>query len=215
MRRLPALITFGLLIAAAVLVGSFFLPKLNKPKEPAKIREASNLFVYEDVIGKKEPSFSLKLPDGWYRDLGVKDKERLLSFSPDKDNRGIAYRAFITAGVAPTKLDLAGEVARARKDIGSFAVGHKFITDKSVTVKGYPAHLLEYNTTLKDDSQNVKQILGETGLLIHHTDIITVKNGYFIDISAYAFEWAWQEFIGVIEKSINTISFNPKWPPIP
>ena len=210
MRRLPALITFGLLIAAAVLVGSFFLPKLNKPKEPAKIREASNLFVYEDVIGKKEPSFSLKLPDGWYRDLGVKGNERLLSFSPDKNNQGITYRAFISAAVVPTKLDLADEVARARKDIGSSAVNHKFTTDKSITVKGYPAHLLEYNSVLENDSQNVEQILGKSGLLTHHTDIITVKNGYFIDIAAYTYEWAWPEFIGVIEKSINTISFNPK-----
>ena len=130
MRRLPVLIIFGLLLAAIALAAWFFLPKLTKPKEPTKIKEASNLFVYEDVINQKEPSFSLKLPDGWYRDLGVKGSERLLSFSPDRDNQGINYRAFITAGVAPTKLDLAGEVARARKDIGSFAVDHKFITDK-------------------------------------------------------------------------------------
>lgn len=196
-------------IITAVLAAWFLLPKLNQPKEPTKIREASNLFVYEDVINKKEPSFSLKLPDGWYRDLGVKGDERLLSFSPDKDNQGIVYRAFITAGVAPTKLDLAGEVARARKDIGAFAANHKFITDKSITVKGYPAHLLEYTTILENDSQNVEQILGKSGLLIHHTDIITVKNGYFVDISAYAFDWAWPEFIGVIEKSINTVSFSP------
>ncbi|MFZ2201965.1 MAG: hypothetical protein WAV56_01060 [Microgenomates group bacterium] len=209
MRRLPVLIIFGLLLAAIALAAWFFLPKLTKPKEPTKIKEASNLFVYEDVINQKEPSFSLKLPDGWYRDLGVKGSERLLSFSPDRDNRGITYRAFITAGVAPTKLDLAGEVARARKDIGSFAVNNKFITDKSITVKGYPAHLLEYNTLLKDDSQNVEKILGKSGLLIHHTDIITVKNGYFIDVSAYAFDWAWPEFINVIEKSLNTISFSP------
>lgn len=208
MRRPPALIIFGLLLAAIALTAWFFLPKLTKPKEPTQIREASNLFVYEDVINQKEPSFSLKLPDGWYRDLGVKGNERLLSFSPDRDNRGITYRAFITAGVAPTKLDLAGEVARARKDIGAFAVNHKFITDKSITVKDYPTHLLEYNTILENDSQNVEQILGKSGLLIHHTDIITVKNGYFIDVSAYAYEWAWPEFIGVIEKSINTISFN-------
>lgn len=208
MRRL-LLITLGLL-AAAILIIWYFFPKLAKPKESTGPKVYSNLFIYEDVIGKKEPSFSLKLPDGWYRDLGVKGDERLLSFSPDKDNKGITYRAFITAGVAPTKLSLDGEVSRARKDIGSFAVDHKFITDKSITIKGFPAHLLEYNTILRDDSQNVRQILGETGLLIHNTDIITVKNGYFIDISAYAFEWAWPEFVDIIEKSLNTITFNPR-----
>jgi len=186
-----------LLVATAILVAVIFLPKLNKPKESTSPKIYSSLFVYEDVINKKEPSFSLKLPDGWYRDLGVKDKERLLSFSPNKDNKGITYRAVISAGVAPTKLDLPGEVARAKKDIGAFAVDHKFITDKSITIKGYPAHLLEYKT-------------GEPALLIHHTDIITVKNGYFIDIAAYAHEWAWPEFVSSIEKSFNTISFNPK-----
>lgn len=205
-RRL--LITFGLLLSAT-LIGSFYFLKPNKPKEKTKTREASNLFVYEDVIGKKEPSFSLKLPNGWYRDLGVKGNERLLSFSPDKDNQGITYRAFISASVVPTKLDLAGEVARARKDIVSTAVGQKFTTDKAIVVKGYPAHLLEYNNVLNNDSQNVEQILGKTGLLTHHTDIITVKNGYFINIAAYTYEWAWEEFVGVIEKSFNTISFDP------
>lgn len=210
MRRPLVLIIFGLLVAVIASTAWFLLPKLNKPKESTSPKVYSNLFVYEDVINKKEPSFSLKLPDGWYRDLGVKDKERLFSFSPDKDNKGIIYRAVISAGIAPTKLDLAGEVARARKDIGAFAVNHKFITDKPITVKSYPAHLLEYNTVLENDSQNVEQILGKSDLLIHHIDIITVKNGYFIDIAAYAFEWAWPEFVGVIEKSVNTISFNPK-----
>ena len=207
MPRRLLLTVFGLLIIAAV-AWFFLMPKLNKPKETAKIRTASNLFVYEDVIGKKEPSFSLKLPNGWYRDLGVKGNERLLSFSPDRDNKGITYRAFISATVVPTKLDLAGEVARARKDIGLLAVDQKFTTDKSITVKGYPAHLFEYYSTLMEDSQNIKQMLGEAGLLIHHTDIITVKNGYFIDIAAYTNEWAWPEFVWPIEKSINTISFN-------
>ena len=155
MPRRLLLTVFGLLIIAAV-AWFFLMPKLNKPKETAKIRTASNLFVYEDVIGKKEPSFSLKLPNGWYRDLGVKGNERLLSFSPDRDNKGITYRAFISATVVPTKLDLAGEVARARKDIGLLAVDQKFTTDKSITVN----------------------------------------------------EWAWPEFVGPIEKSINTISFN-------
>lgn len=207
--RLLLFVTVGIIIILAILVAVFFLRKSNQPKEPAKIREASNLFVYEDIINQKEPSFSLKLPDGWYRDLGVKGDERLLSFSPDKDNQGITYRAFITAGVAPTKLDLAGEVARARKDLGALAVNHVFLADTALTVKGYPAHLFEYNTLLKGDSQNVEQILGASGLLIHHTDLITVKNGYFIDVSAYAFDWAWPEFIGVIEKSFNTVSFSP------
>ena len=206
---MPRRLLLLLFIAAAVLIASFYFLKLNKPKASTGPRVASNLFVYEDVINQKEPSFSLKLPDGWYRDLGVKDKERLLSFSPDKSTKGINYRAIISAGVAPTKLDLAAEVARARQEIGALAVNHTFLADKSITIKGFPAHLLEYNTILKDDSQNVKQILGEAGLLIHHLDIFTVKNGYFIDISAYAFEWAWPEFIGVIEKSINTINFNP------
>ena len=199
-----------LLIGAAILVAAIFFPKLNKPKESTSPKVYSRLFVYEDVINKKEPSFSLKLPDGWYRDLGVKDKERLLSFSPDKDNKGITYRAVISAGVAPTKLDLPGEVARAKKDIGAFAVDHKFTTDKPITVKGFPAHLLEYNTVLEKDSQNVEQNLGKSGLLIHHTDIISVKNGYFIDIAAYTYEWAWPEFVSSIEKTFNTISFNPK-----
>ncbi len=197
-------------IGAAILVAVVFLPKLNKPKESTGPKVYSNLFIYEDVINKKEPSFSLKLPDGWYRDLGVKGNERLLSFSPDKDNRGITYRAFISAGVAPTKLDLPGEVARAKKNIGAFAVDHKFTTDKSITVRGFPAHLLEYNTLLKEDSQNVEKILGKTGLIIHNTDIFTVKSGYFINISAYAYEWAWPEYVSLIEKSFNTISFNPK-----
>ena len=155
MPRRLLLTVFGLLIIAAV-AWFFLMPKLNKPKETTKIRTASNLFVYEDVIGRREPSFSLKLPNGWYRDLGVKGNERLLSFSPDRDNKGITYRAFISATVVPTKLDLAGEVARARKDIGLLAVDQKFTTDKSITVN----------------------------------------------------EWAWPEFVGPIEKSINTISFN-------
>ncbi len=197
-------------IGAAILVAVVFLPKLNKPKESTGPKVYSSLFVYEDVINKKEPSFSLKLPDGWYRDLGVKGNERLLSFSPDKDNRGITYRAFITAAVVPTKLDLTKEVARARKDIGLLAVNQKFTTDKSITVKGHPAHLFEYYSTLKEDSQNVEKILGKSGLLTHHTDIVTVKNGYFIDIAAYTYEWAWPEYVSLIEKSFNTISFNPK-----
>lgn len=198
-----------LFIATAISIASFFLIKSNKSKEPAKLKVISNLFIYEDLVNKKEPSFSLKLPDSWYRDLGVRGKERLLSFSPDKSTKGITYRAAISAGVVPTTLDLAGEIARARKEIGLFAVDHKFITDKSINIKGSPAHLLEYTSILENDSQNVKQILGETGLRIHNTDIIVVKNGYFIDVSAYTYEWAWPEFFAVVEKSLNTLSFNP------
>src|SRR3989344_13478 len=170
-RRLPLIISCFLIIA--IIIASYFLQKSTKPKETTKIKEGSTLFVYEDVIGKKEPSFSIKLPDGWYRDLGVKGNDRLLSFSPDKDNKGIAYRAFISAAVVPSKLNLDGEVARARKDIGLLAVNQKFTIDKSITVKGYPAHLFEYYSTLKEDSQNVEQTLGKAGLLTHHTDIVT------------------------------------------
>ena len=207
-----------LLIIPILVLASASLFLLNRPK-PVKIETKStpktvdSLFVYnpkKQIGTQNEPAFSIKFPDGWYRDLGVKGKERLLSFSPDKTTKEITYRAFITAGVAPTKLDLAGEVAKTRKEIGALAVNNKFITDKPVKIKGYPAHFLEYNTLLENDSQNVEQILGKSGLLIHHTDIITVKNGYFIDIAAYAFEWAWPELINIIEKSLNTISFNPK-----
>ena len=210
MTKLRPRLLLLLLIGGAILVAVIFFPKLNKPKKSTSPKVYSSLFVYEDVINQKEPSFSLKLPDGWYRDLGVKGNQRLLSFSPDKDNKGITYRAFISAAVVPTKLDLTKEVARARKDIGLLAVDHKFTTDKSITVKGYPAHLFEYYSTLKEDSQNVEQTLGKAGLRTHHTDIITVKNGYFIDIAAYTYEWAWPEFVSLIEKSFNTISFNPK-----
>src|SRR3989344_2635978 len=158
---MPRRLLLLLFIAAAVLIASFYFLKLNKPKASTGPRVASNLFVYEDVINQKEPSFSLKLPDGWYRDLGVKDKERLLSFSPDKDNKGITYRAVISAGVAPTKLDLPGEVARAKKDFGGFAVDQKFPTDKPISVKGFPAHLLEYNRVIEKDRQNGEQNLPE------------------------------------------------------
>ncbi len=201
---------FGLVfVAIALLAASFFLLRPNKSEVPVEPRVVSNLFIYKDIINNKEPSFSLKLPDGWYRDLGVKGKERLLAFSPDKSIKGITYRAAISAGVAPTALNLTQEVERARREIGLFAVNNKFITDKQLTIKGYPAHLLEYNSVLENDSQGVKEALGENGLLLHHIDVFTVKNGYFIDISAYTYEWALKEFIDVIEKSLNTVSFNP------
>ena len=161
-----------------ILVALFFFLKPNKPKQ------VSSLFV------SNKPSFSLKLPDGWYRDLDVKGNKKLLSFSPDKTT-------VISAGVSPTVLSLDGEVAKAQKDIGSLSVNHKFIIDKPLSVKGYPAHLFEYNTN-KD------------GLLLHHTDIITVKDGYFIDIAAYTQEQNWPKTVDLIEKSFNTISFNPK-----
>lgn len=196
------------LIALLIITIGLVIFFLAQPKKPKPQKTVSPLFVYQDP-DQKTPSFSLKLPDGWYRDLDVKGNEKLLSFSPDKVKQGINYRAFITAGIAPTALDLTAEVIRARKEIGSFAVDHKFITDKSITVKGYPAHLLEYNTLLENDNQNIKQILGQAGLLTHHVDIITVKNGFFIDIAAYTNDWAWPEYVDVIQKSLNSISFNP------
>ena len=189
-----------LLIIPILLLASVGLFLLNRPK-PVKTetkstpKTVSSLFVYnpkKQIGTQNEPAFSIKLPDGWYLDLNVSGNERLISFSPTKTIKDIPYRVYLTVKITPTKLNLAEEVARAKNDIGKYAQDNKFIINKSVKLKNYPAHFLEYNASEP---------------LIHNVDVISVKNGFFVDIAAFVDEWAWGEVVDAVEKTLNSFTF--------
>ena len=196
-----------LLIIPILVLASVGLFLLNRPK-PVKTETKSapktvdSLFVYnpKNSLGinnlksydKNEPAFSIKLPDGWYLDLNVSGNERLISFSPTKAIKDAPYRVYFTVKITPTKLNLAEEVARAKNDIGKYAQDNKFIIDKAVKLKNYPAHFLEYNASEP---------------LIHNVDVIAVKNGFFVDIAAFVDEWAWGKVVDAVEKTINSFTF--------
>lgn len=197
----PFLIIPILILAS---VGLFLLsrPKPVKTETKSTPKTISSLFVYnpKKQIGTQnlknydpnEPAFSIKMPDGWFLDLDISGNERLIGFSPTKTVKDVPYRVYLTVKITPTKLDLAGEVAKARNDIGKYAQDNKFITDKTAKLKKYPAHFLEYNASEP---------------LIHNADIIAVKNGFFVDIAAYTNEWAWGEVVDIVEKTFNSFTF--------
>ena len=149
----------------------------------------------------KRTLFSLKLPDGWYRDLGVKDKERLLSFSPDKDNRGIAYRAFISAGVAqPNSISLAKSPEPGKTSVHLPSTTNLSPTNRSPPKLSPPI----FSNTIPASKTIIKyrnKSWVRSGLLTTIPISSHRQNGYFINIAAYPNEWAWPEFIGVIEKA--------------
>ena len=189
------LLIIPIFILAAV--GLFLLnrPKPVKTETKSTPKTVSSLFVYnpkKQIGTQNEPAFSIKLPDGWYLDLNVSGNERLISFSPTKTIKDIPYRVYLTVKITPTKLNLAEEVARAKNDIGKYAQDNKFIINKSVKLKNYPAHFLEYNASEP---------------LIHNVDVIAVKNGFFVDIAAFVDEWAWGEVVDAVEKTLNSFTF--------
>lgn len=186
----------------------------QKPKQPASM---NTLFVYDPKKGtgtenlasfdKNEPAFSIKLPDGWYFDKSRPGNKRLLVQSPTTTIKGYEFRAVITVSIVPTNNDLDAEVAFAKKEIGTLALNNRFLTDKPVKVNGYPAYQLEYDMYRKQDADAITAIIGKDGPFTHTVDVIAVKDGYFVDISATMFAWQWKDYATVIQKSLNSFTF--------
>jgi len=212
-----------LIVVAGIMIKQYFphvartTPASSPTPSTVPTREMGTRFEYNPKkelgtagltsFNNDEPPFSLQLPDGWYYNEDRTNWERLVVFSPNQVKKDFQYRTVISVNITPSTRTLKQEVDTARIEIGKQAVHNVFLVDKAVKLKNYSAHILEYNLVREQDAKLLQEIAGEDGQLVHHVDVITVKDGYLIDISASSFEWAWKDTVADVEKAMNSFRF--------
>ena len=180
---------------------------LTQSKEP-KVTEVSNLFTYDPQkrqgVGPlsnynlDEPSFSLKLPNGWILRKPDSSVNRLSTVSPSV-NLGIqGGRATIGVNIIrPLAGTLVEAVKAEKEEISKVGMARYFFADKETKLNGRAAYLLEYKIKSEGAGEAEQQ-------WNHHVDIFFIKNGYLIDLYASTREKDWVQFVETIQKSINT-----------
>lgn len=177
------------------------------PKEP-KVTEVSNLYTYDPQkrmgVGPllnydlNEPSFSIKLPDGWILREPNSPASRVLTNSPSADLNSLEGRAVLGVNFIKSQESVLTTAIKAEKEeISKAGKDHYFFADKVTKLNGQEIYLLEYKIKLEVATESEQP-------WDHHVDIFLIRNGYLIDLYASTREKDWGRFVETIQKSINT-----------
>lgn len=212
--RKRRLLVFFLVFLIFVFV-AFFRFFSSRKIAPPEFSSTQNFDPQKGIIPKgvkhwsaKEPAFSLSLKPAWFlQEVPGSTVTRLSASSESHYRQDFKYQAIVGVNLlTPKSQDWREAIEKEKTEIAQLEGFQSFLSEDSVKIGLFEGKAFEWLSRIEAKPE-LKEIAGEKGLLIHHRDILILKDKYLVNIFAAAYEWAWPEFVTDIEDILGSFTF--------